>query len=66
MKEEIDNQGCHSKSDVWKEVSSGCMNDMWQKLCSQHVRDIHGLDTEENVKSQLAFKRLKKVIWRNC
>jgi len=36
-------------SDVWKEVSSGCMNEMWQKLCPQHVRDTHGFNIEENM-----------------
>jgi hypothetical protein len=40
-------------SDVLKKVSSGCMNDMWQKLCPEHVHDIHGFNTEENVKSHL-------------
>jgi hypothetical protein len=53
-------------SDVWKEINSGCMNEMCQKLCPQHVHDIHGFNTEEHVKSQLAFKRLKKVVWRKC
>jgi hypothetical protein len=41
-------------SNVWKEVSSGCMNEMWQKLCPQHMHNIHGFNIEEN---------LSKVHW---
>ena len=36
-------------SDVWKEVSSGCMNEKWQNLCPQHVHDILGFSIEENM-----------------
>ena len=48
---------------VWKEVSSGCMNEMWQKLCPQHVHDIRGFSIEENM---LLQQYIFLVIFVSC